>query len=578
MMHYSRFLGLVTICLACCCSNGFAQLTEIAPFDTAAAPHANAGRIFSDAVKENILGNTREAEVLFLRFAEAEPKEPATYYELARIAAKNNQKDKALQQIQKAMSLDTGNKWYREFYGNILADTRKYAEGAEVFSKLARQFKPNEDYFLKASLLFERSGQYKKSVTELEALLQQRGFDEEVLMQISQIYLKENKLEEAAKTVRRLIDAAPREARYHTLLAEMYLNNKQEEKALEVLQAAEKLFPSDVSLQLGFASYYKRKNNNKEYLNYAAKAITGPELDEDTRLKLLLSYLQDIGSDTVLRNQSVAIVRQVVALHPKNATLHGVLGDLLSLQGSNKESLNEYKLSLKLDSTNLNTWQQILFSFTAKQDADSLIVYSEAALGIFPASAMIYYLNGIGYSNKGNSDKAITSITTAIDFQPEDNKALLAEMYSSLADAYHTKKAYAESDKYFEKALELAPDNATVLNNYAYYLSIRKVRLKDAEKYSSKSLTLKPDEPTFLDTYGWIFYQQGDYQKAVQLIGKAISLEGNNADATLYEHLGDAYFKTGALDKAMDLWNKAATLDPTNNKIQQKIKDRKTDD
>jgi tetratricopeptide (TPR) repeat protein len=577
MMHYSRFLGLFTICLAWC-SNGFAQLTEIAPFDTASAPHANAGRIFSDAVKENILGNTREAEVLFMRFAEAEPKEAATYYELARIAAKNNQKEKALQQIQKAMSLDTGNKWYREFYGNILADTRKYAEGAEVFSKLARQFKPNDDYFLKASLLYERSGQYKKSVTELEALLQQRGFDEEVLMQISQIYLKENKLEEAVKTVRRLIVAAPREARYHTLLAEMYLNNKQEEKAFEVLKAAEQLFPADVSVQLGFASYYKRKNNNKEYLDYAAKAITAPELDEDTRLKLLLSYLQDIGSDTVLRNESVSTVRKVVELHPKNATLHGVLGDLLSLQGANKESLAEYKVSLRLDSTNLNTWQQILFSFTAKQDADSLIAYSEAALGLFPASAMIYYLNGIGHSNKGNFDKAVSAITTAIDFQPEDNKGLLAEMYASLADAYHSQKDYAESDKQFEKALALAPDNATVLNNYAYYLSVRKVRLKDAEKYSLKSLTIKPDEPTFLDTYGWIFYQQGDYQKAVQLIGKAISLEGNNADATLYEHLGDAYFKTGALDKAMDLWNKAATLDPTNNKIQQKIKDRKTDD
>ncbi|MGC4058371.1 MAG: hypothetical protein QM743_09695 [Chitinophagaceae bacterium] len=47
---------------------GYAQLAEIAPFDTAQSPHANAGRIFSDAVKENILGNTKEAEALFLRF------------------------------------------------------------------------------------------------------------------------------------------------------------------------------------------------------------------------------------------------------------------------------------------------------------------------------------------------------------------------------------------------------------------------------------------------------------------------------------------------------------------------------
>lgn len=577
MMNGSRFLGLLTIFFICSASS-WAQLTEIAPFDTAQAPHANAGRIFSDAVKENILGNTREAEVLFLRFAEAEPKEPATYYELARIAAKNNQKDKALQYIQRAISLDTSSKWYREFYGNVLADTRKFAEGAEVFARLARQFKPNEDYFLKASLLYERSAQYKKAVGELELLLQQRGFDEDVLMQISQIYLKENKLEDAAKTVRRLIDAAPREARYHTLLAEMYLNNKHEDKAFEVLKEAEKLFPADVTVQLGFASYYKRKGENRLYLDYASRAITAGELDEDTRLKLLLSYLADLGNDTNLRNESVGMVRRVVALHPTNATMHGVLGDLLSLQGSAREALDEYRISLRLDSTNLNTWQQILFSFTGKPDADSLIAYSEAALGLFPASAMIYYLNGIGYSNKENYDKAIRSITTAIDFQPEDNKGLLAEMYSSLADAYHAKKSYPESDKNFDKALEIAPDNPTVLNNYAYYLSLRKTRLKDAERYSAKSLLLKPDEPTFLDTYGWIFYQQGIYEKALQLIQKAVSLEGPNADATLLEHLGDAYFKSGSPEKAVEQWKKAAILDPRNQKIQQKIKDRKTDD
>jgi len=126
--------------------------------------------------------------------------------------------------------------------------------------------------------------------------------------------------------------------------------------------------------------------------------------------------------------------------------------------------------------------------------------------------------------------------------------------------------------------LEIAPDNPTVLNNYAYYLSLRKVRLADAEKYSAKSLLLKPDEPTFLDTYGWIFYQEGEYQKAVQLIEKAVKLEGDKADATLVEHLGDAYFKAGNTEKAVEQWKKAAQIDPLNDKIQQKIKDRKTND
>ncbi|MGC4058373.1 MAG: tetratricopeptide repeat protein [Chitinophagaceae bacterium] len=331
-------------------------------------------------------------------------------------------------------------------------------------------------------------------------------------------------------------------------------------------------------MELGFAAYYKRKDNTPKYLEYADRAIVNKDLDEETQTKLLVSYLQDVEGDTSLRKHSVEIVRKVIALHPNNALLHGVMGDLLSMQGLNREALESYKQSLRLDSTNLNTWQQVMFGMTGKEDADSLISYSNTALTLFPASAVVYYLNGIGYSNKGAYDKAAKAITTAIDFQPEDNKVLLAEMYASLADVYHSGKAYADADKNFDKALELTPDNATVLNNYAYYLSVRKTRLEDAERFSAKSLLLRPDEPTFLDTYGWIFYQQGKYEKAAELIGKAVQKEGANADATLYEHLGDAYFKMNQIDKALQNWQKASEKDPANTQLQQKIKNRKTDD
>lgn len=555
-----------------------AQLAEIKPFDTTKNDNAASDRIFADALKEKILGNSKEAEALFLRFAEAKPKVSATYYELARINLKENNAVKAQQNIQKAISLDTGNKWYWELLGNLLANSNKYDSAAQIFSKLARNHTPNEDYLLKSSLLYKNSKNYKRAIEELEKLVEQRGPDEETLVQISQLYLKLNKVDDAAKAIQKIIDANPKEGRYYALLAEMYLNNNNETKAKQIYIEAEQKFPEDITIQLGLASYYKRQKNIEKYTEYVNKTIANSSIDDQTQLTLLISYLQDEGKDSLARQNAMLQVEKLLAKKPNNAVLLGLYGDLLSMQNQQMKAAEAYKRSLKIDNNNLNIWQQLLFTLSDKNDADSLIFYSREALSLFPSSAMIHYLNGIGYVNKKFYDKGIKSFQTAIDFQPEDNKDLLAEMYSSLADAQHAHKDYVAADKSFDEALKLKPDNASVLNNYAYYLSVRKVRLEDAEKYSKKSLELKPGEPTFLDTYGWIFYQQGKYEKARELIDEAIKKNGKEADATLYEHLGDVYYKLGNINDALKNWNIAQEKDAQNEILNSKIKNKKIDE
>lgn len=577
-MINQRLVFIIGLGLLLSCKNSFGQLAEIKPFDTSSNEKATSNRLYADAVKENILGNSKEAETLFTRFIEAEPNVAAAYYELARINAKENNVSKANQNIKKAMSLDTTNKWYLEFYGNLLASTNKFAEAAAVFTKLADKYSPNEDYLLKSSLLYQRNKDYGLAIIELEKLVKQRGPDEEVLMQINQLYLKENKIDEAAKTLGKLIDANPNEARFRALLAEMYLNNKNPAKAKEVYDNAEKIFPDDISIQLGLASYFKQKGDTLKYTEYVNKSITNKAIDEQTQITLLLSYLQDMGKDSNARLNALKLTEKLIEINPRNASLNGIYGDLLSMNGQNTEAIQAYKKAIKIDANNINVWERLLFNLSDKANADSLIFYSEEALNFFPSSAMIYYLNGIGNINKGNYKKGIKAIETAISFQPSDNKELLAEMYASLGDAYNSNKEFEQADKSFNEALKLTPDNATVLNNYAYYLSVRKVRLDEAEKLSERSLKLKPGEATFLDTYGWIFYQQGKYEKARELITEAIRKNGVNADATLYEHLGDIFFKLNNISDAILNWNKALEKEPNNEELQQKIKNKRIND
>ncbi|QLH46987.1 MAG: hypothetical protein HWD58_15985 [Bacteroidota bacterium] len=66
-----------------------------------------------------------------------------------------------------------------------------------------------------------------------------------------------------------------------------------------------------------------------------------------------------------------------------------------------------------------------------------------------------------------------------------------------MGDVYHQLKQFDRSDSCFDAALMLNPKDASVLNNYAYYLSLRKDKLERAEKMSKESLRIQPNTQSF---------------------------------------------------------------------------------
>ncbi len=532
-----------------------------------------ADALYYDAVRARIKGDEKKAEELLNKVIELKPDASGAYYDLARISMPD-QPDKASAYIKKAIELDKGNIWYQQQLAQILAFKNKYDEAADIYNKLAKEERYNDDYLLKASLLYQRSGKYKEALQVLDKLLEKTGDDEEYLYQKQQLYLKMNDVEGAAKTIEKMIEKNPQEGRYYALLAEIYDNNKQGEKAKEVYRKAEQLFGDDPVVLISIAEHYKRNNDSLKYNEYLKKALLSKSLDAETQLSLLVNYIQDAETEE-RKKEGLELAGHVAELHQDNAQVLAVYGDLLALNGERNKATEQYKKSLAIDQSKYLVWQNMLYTLTEKKDADSLLYYSEKALRLYPNQAMLHYLNGVGHFNKKEYDKAIKSINRAIDMLPEDNTDRMADMYQMLGDVYNMEKKYEESDSSYERALRIRPDNASALNNYSYYLSLRGVRLDDAERMSKHSLELQPDEATFLDTYGWIMYKQGKYDKAKEYIQKAVDIEKENADGTLLEHLGDVLYKLGDKDGALQYWKKARAKGTDNAQIDKKIQEQK---
>ena len=149
----------------------------------------------------------------------------------------------------------------------------------------------------------------------------------------------------------------------------------------------------------------------------------------------------------------------------------------------------------------------------------------------------------------------------------------MSDVSNMLGDAYNATKAYDKSDKAYDEALALNPDNNTALNNYSYYLALRKTNLEKAEKMSLQLTKNSPDNPTFLDTYAWVLYTREKYKEAKKVIERAIST--GNANATHFEHYGDILFKLGDVNGAVQQWQKARGMNANSETLNKKIANRK---
>jgi tetratricopeptide (TPR) repeat protein len=115
---------------------------------------------------------------------------------------------------------------------------------------------------------------------------------------------------------------------------------------------------------------------------------------------------------------------------------------------------------------------------------------------------------------------------------------------------------HAETD--LLAALQLRPDDPSLLNYLAFAWAERGVNLDRARAMLERALQLAPDDGAIIDSLGWVMFQAGDYAEAVMQLERAAQLDAD--DASITDHLGDAYWRAGRQIEARTQWERAARL------------------
>ena len=129
------------------------------------------------------------------------------------------------------------------------------------------------------------------------------------------------------------------------------------------------------------------------------------------------------------------------------------------------------------------------------------------------------------------------------------------EAHFQLGALYDENKNKDKSIASMKRAIELNPKNAPALNYLGYTWAEMGVQLDEAEDLIARALKIAPNDGFYIDSLGWVYYQKGDYPRAVEQLERAVELTVD--DPTIIEHLGDAYEKAGRVDRAVVRYREA---------------------
>ncbi|HEY6438195.1 MAG TPA: tetratricopeptide repeat protein, partial [Ignavibacteriaceae bacterium] len=356
-------------------------------------------------------------------------------------------------------------------------------------------------------------------------------------------------MDKAAEELEHLVTKYPKEVQYYAMLVDLYQANNMTEKAYETIQRMQKVAPNHPAVSLSLAEYYRSKGENDKSFDQLKIAFANRDLQSEMKLKVMLSYMALSQTNDTMLMQALTLSKIFVETNGEEAMPHAIYGDFLIASKNIEEARNEYRAAIKIDSKNFQLWQQLLNCSAEMRDFKTLEIDSKEALTLFPDQPSLYYSNGVANGILKNYETAIKSLTSGYKMVV-DNDFLLGNFYSALGDNYNNLKNYKESDNFYDKALKINPKDIGVLNNWAYYLSLRKDNLEKAAEMSKLSNELGPDNGTYQDTYAWVLFQQGKYSEAKEWQEKALK-NTPESNGTLLEHYADILYKLGEVEKAV---------------------------
>lgn len=529
--------------------------------------------LFIEALKQKMVGNPQKAVSLLSACLEIDPNSSAAMYELANLHLMNNDLTSASLLLEKAISVNSENKWYKLLLARIYQQTGKSAEAAGLFDQLSKMEPDREEYLYMKAMELGRAKKVDEALKAFGDLEKKSGINDQISMARQDLLMEAGRVKEAFAEVQRLIASNPSDTRYYGLLADLYKEQGDRDNALKNYLKILELDPANGFVNFSLASFYLAGGDTARAWNYTLDGFKSDGVDLDTKLQLYLLHTGPNAEMPLRPEQNEELIILLTEKHPDDYRITSLFAEYLIRNERPREARDQLLKVIDSGVSDFAIWEQILYLDNDLQDWQALYDHGRRALDLYPNQAQFYFFQAIGALQLSRYDDAAGIVEEGLNYVV-DNKFLQGQMVFLKGEALYKLNKPDEAFALFDQALTLDPENFIAMNNYAYYLSLANRELEKAERLSGRVIERFPDNATYLDTYAWVLFKKKSYALARFYMETALS-HSEEQNATLIEHYGDILIMMGHTEEALKNWEKALEWGSESPTLKQKIKEKR---
>lgn len=469
------------------------------------------------------------------------------------------------------------------YYLTLLYSSGEINEADSLFAMLPREVSSHPDILLvhlTSLAILNKSQELLEQIAQLDTTqltnTQQR---ETYYRLITQSASKQGDYQRMLQAAERLVELEPSNlGNHHTRLEALNALrlDDQIEKGLAQLQRTLSL-PDDY-IEVTRAELIAARRDTKQSAEYLHRYLERQDSISPVSARIISMMLPDFSDISQIPSDFIPALTRLAELEPSDPKLFADLY-LIVLAQQGKAQAEQL---IKQFYDNPKTAYSAVVVQASQMKEQERLDYLTSAQKRYPADLQILALYTGELIARDRLDEAKQAINSQLDWtklktakgvEATEGVRLLL-LYSSLI--YEKQEQSAQALEVFEIAERLFPRDAILLNNYAYYLYTLSPQdssyLVKAEQLAATAYGLAPEEANILDTYGTILLARGQTTMAQLMLSQAVEQaeQIGKPNAGYIERLGDAYLQGGDRQAALQQWQRAYKLAPTEG-LQQKI-------
>jgi len=415
----------------------------------------------------------------------------------------------------------------------------------------------NLEYRYKHTVTLLEQKKWKEAMNNYNVLELQMGINVDNTYDKMKIWLRLNKIDNAAKELEKLAVEYPNNPLYYLEIANLYIFSKMQEKAIPYLKKAREISPNNPKINITLYNYYLENKKDDEAFTYLKSAFASPELDIDEKIRILMSYYMLARNNLKVREKAFILTENLTKAHADDPKAWSIYADFLVQDGKYAEAKEAFEKVIARNKSKYLVWEQYLSILEKLNLLEDAVTQSSKAIELFPTQPYPYLIKGFASYKQKDYPTAIEAFNGGLQYVTKEEEKY--EFYFLLAGAYEKMQNYEKSDNYYEMLIDKQPKNAAALNNYSYSLAERGHRLELALALAKKANELNPNSGYYQDTYGWAFFKNNDYENAKIWLEKALK-NGGEKDYDIVNHYSILLEKMGETQKAEEYKKKAEQL------------------